>query len=265
MDRLEEFCDLIEATKLQKIECAIAFIWFHSKITDEGECSIKMINDYFAMASLPKANPTYLKRDLQKSRKVGRGDKFSTYKLLRGTRSEYDNSYGHLFTIEKAEVEIGVNLNETPLITPEDIVSAKKMAELYVIIHCYENSARRLIERKLSTELGDDWWEQASNSGMLKKYNERKSKEEKNKWLSPRGNNSSPLYYLDWADLVTLIRKYQTEFGSIIHDIKFVELRLEELEKTRNIVAHNGILPSQDDFQRVILSFKDWCKQVADA
>jgi hypothetical protein len=35
-----------------------------------------------------------------------------------------------------------------------------------------------------------------------------------------------------------------------------------ELERFRNIVAHNGALPSDDDFQHVELSFKQWCKQV---
>ena len=44
-------------------------------------------------------------------------------------------------------------------------------------------------------------------------------------------------------------------------DIKFVELRFEELERVRNITAHNGFLPNSEDFQRVILSFKDWCRQ----
>lgn len=265
MDRLEEFCELLDVENISKIDSAIAFLWFHGRVTNEDECSLTKINDYFSIASLPKYNTTYLKRDLKKSRKVTKGATPSNYKLVRSARVEFDNSYGHLFTSEDVKVETGLNLNETPLLSSEDISSAKKMAELYVIIHCYENSVRKLIEKILSAELGDMWWNQASNNGMLKKYNERKSKEEKNKWLSPRGNNSSPLYYLDWADLVTLIRKYPTEFDTVIHDIKFVELRLEELEKTRNIVAHNGILPSEDDFQRVILSFKDWCKQVADA
>ena len=48
---------------------------------------------------------------------------------------------------------------------------------------------------------------------------------------------------------------------AINQEIKFVELRFEELERVRNITAHNGFLPNSEDFQRVILSFKDWCRQ----
>jgi hypothetical protein len=96
---------------------------------------------------------------------------------------------------------------------------------------------------------------------LEKKVKERKEKETKNKWLSPRGK-SSPLFYIDWGDLVKIIRKFENDFKPFIDEMKFVELRLDELEKVRNIIAHNGVLPSSDDFDRVILHFKDWCRQV---
>ena len=35
----------------------------------------------------------------------------------------------------------------------------------------------------------------------------------------------------------------------------------KNVERVRNITAHNGFLPNSEDFQRVILSFKDWCRQ----
>ena len=89
----------------------------------------------------------------------------------------------------------------------------------------------------------------------------RKEKEKKERWLSPRGE-TSPLYYLEWGDLVKLIRKEQNLFLPRVSSLRFVENRFEELESLRNIVAHNGVLPSDDDFQRVVLSFRDWCKQL---
>lgn len=261
-DTLEQFCELAKIQDSSKLEVAIGFIWFHSKITgDENGCDASTINEYFSMTSLPKYNPTYLKRDLQKSRKITKGSKTGLYKLVRSVKLEYDKSYGQLFEHAVPSVVTDLNLLAAPYIGQADVDAAHKMAELYIIIHCYENSARRLIENTLSTALGSNWWDQATNASMSKKYADRKLKEEKNKWLSPRGAGS-PLYYLDWSDLVNIIRKFPAEFSTVIHDIKFVELRLEELEKTRNIVAHNGVLPSEDDFQRVILSFKDWCKQL---
>lgn len=263
MDKLESFCEIIDLDNLSKFDIALSFIWFNSKITTEEECNINTINNYFESSALPKYNVTYLKKDLIKSKSITKGSKKGHYKLVRKAKQEFENKYNSLFENEGISIEAKVNLLGTPFLNENDISSAKKMAELYIIIHCYENSVRKLIETILKNAIGNEWWDSASSAGMIRKYNDRKSKEERNKWLSPRGNNSSPLYYLDWSDLVTLIRKYPEEFSTHIHDIKFVELRLEELEKIRNIVAHNGVIPSEDDFQRVILSFKDWCKQVS--
>lgn len=109
--------------------------------------------------------------------------------------------------------------------------------------------------------MGADWWNTIKSTDLERKYLDRKSKEEKQKWISPRGVNS-PLFYLDWSDLVKIIRKEESRFTPYLNDIKFVEMRFEELERTRNIIAHNGILPSDDDFDRLILYFKDWCKQL---
>ena len=134
------------------------------------------------------------------------------------------------------------------------------MAELYIILHCLENSVRNFICDVLTRKIGANWWENAKNAELAKKFKERKEKEMKNKWLSPRGK-ASPLFYLDWGDLVKIIRKFEFDFTPFIDEVKFVELRLDELEKIRNIIAHSGVIPSNDDFDRVILHFKDWCKQ----
>ena len=71
-----------------------------------------------------------------------------------------------------------------------------------------------------------------------------------------------PLFYLDWSDLLKIIRKYENLFTPFIADLKFIELRFEELERVRNIIAHNGIIPDKNDINRLILYFQDWCKQL---
>jgi hypothetical protein len=152
-------------------------------------------------------------------------------------------------------------VNNTPFLTDEDILNAGKMAELYLILHCYENSVRRFIHTIMSSELGDGWWEVVATDAMKNTVKSRMEKEEKQKWLSARGS-TSPLYYLEWGDLVKLIRKKESAFLPHIGSLKFIENRFEELEALRNIVAHNGVLPSKDDFDRVILSFRDWCRQI---
>lgn len=150
---------------------------------------------------------------------------------------------------------------KTPYLNDEDIANAYKMSEMYVVIHCYENSVRRFIEDKLKEEFGSNWWEKVANTEPKKCVNERKEKETKNKWISPRG--ISPLYYLQWGDLAKIIRSNEQLFLPYIGSTKFVESRFEDLEKLRNIVAHNGIVSSEDDFQRAIIAFRDWCRQIA--
>lgn len=152
-------------------------------------------------------------------------------------------------------------LNQTPFLSPSDISDAFKMSGLYVILHCYENSVRCLIEKVLSDELGDDWWDKAANDHMKNLVKGRKEAEEKKRWLSPRGQ-ASPLYYLGWGDLEKLIRKYESLFLPYVGELRFVESRFGDLESLRHIVAHHGVLPSDDDFQRVKLSFRDWSRQV---
>jgi hypothetical protein len=257
----DEFCDLARvSTEGTKLEKAVAFMWFHQYKTKQHEITIKEINNYFLNAHLSPYNISYLKKDLNRSSMATKGSRRDTYKLSRRTLEELDKKFlpaldKELSLTDRANVKI------TPFLKPTDIEDAKRMAELYIILHCLENSVRNFIEDILTKKIGAHWWEKAKNTELEKKVKDRKEKEAKHKWLSPRGK-ASPLYYVDWGDLVKVIRKFEADFHPFIEDVKFVELRLDELEKVRNIIAHNGVIPSNDDFDRVILHFKDWCKQV---
>lgn len=261
MDFFNEFCNIAKVSEQpQKLNVALAFIWYHQYKTKQHDISIKEINQYFSDAHLSTYNSTYLKRDLNKSSKVTKGTKKDTHKLNRKFLEELSKEY-----LPQIETEVTLteraNIKITPFLKPTDIEDAKKMAELYIILHCLENSVRNFIDNILTKKINAKWWDKAKNAELEKKVKERKERETKNKWLSPRGK-SSPLFYIDWGDLVKIIRKFENDFKPFIDEMKFVELRLDELEKVRNIIAHNGVLPSSDDFDRVILHFKDWCKQV---
>jgi hypothetical protein len=152
-------------------------------------------------------------------------------------------------------------VTRTPFLTGNEISNAYRMSQVYIVLHCYENSVRRLVEAVLSEELGVNWWDKAASTTMKNLVEGRKKKEEERRWLSPRGG-TSPIYYLVWGDLEKLIRKYEHLFLPYIAELRFVESRFGDLEGLRNIVAHHGVLPSDDDFERVKLSFRDWCRQV---
>jgi hypothetical protein len=186
---------------------------------------------------------------------------------LQGIRFSDDLSLSVVMSTAKATLLGLLNKLEstavfnTPYLNHEDVMNGYKMSELYVILHCYENSVRRFIEQIFYKEFGDNWWEQVATEKDKGLVDGRKQTEAKNKWISPRGGNS-PLYYVEWGDLVKLIRKHEQLFRPYIGSLRFVENRFADLENLRNIVAHNGVLPSEDDFQRVIISFRDWCRQI---
>ena len=256
-----EFC---QATKVSeqstKIESVILFMWYHQVILGEQNISTSEINQYFIDAHLPKNNISRLKVSLTKDKRITKGKIRNSYKLTRTELNRLNVEHDDLIEKE-SEVKVRVNLYKTPLLTEDELEVAKEMSKLYIILHCWENSVRKFIEKTLSSSMGQDWWEETKNNDLERKFNDRKLKEEKQKWISPRGANS-PLYYLDWGDLVKIIRKHENLFEDIIPDIKFIELRLEELERLRNIIAHNGLVPDENDIDRIIVHFKDWCNQI---
>lgn len=258
---LQEFCSKsnIDSQK-SKIDAVILLMYYEIVFKGKEGLSINEINNLFEKAHLPLYNRTYLKRDLSKDKRVTKIPKTEKYKLIFSELKNLNIEYGYLREGE-IQIKVRVNLNNTPLFGQMELEGAQKMSQLYIILHCWENSVRKFIEQNLTEKVGNNWWDITKNNELETKYLDRKSKEEKQKWISPRGTKN-PLYYLDWGDLVKIIRKNEQHFISKIPDIKFVELRLEELERLRNIIAHNGMVPDENDIDRIIVHFNDWCNQL---
>jgi hypothetical protein len=255
----EKFCSccLIEAGN--KLEQAEAIIWYHYKNSGVNEITLKQINEYFIEAHLPEINFSRIRNSFTKSKNVCHGKAEGTFRLSLGAIKAFDEQCAFVFE-QKQDRQPIANISGTPFVCDKDIESARAMSDLYVILHCYENSARSLISKVLVSVFGDNWSDKALNSVQKGKIETRKLTEAKNKWLSTR--DGSPLFYLDWSDLLSIIKKYEVNFLPYIGDIKFVELRFEELERVRNIIAHHGYITNQEDFHRVVLSFNDWCRQI---
>lgn len=261
-DDFEKLCSVINISTLPKIDAAICFLWFHQRILGYTEADINTINIYFTNAHLPQFPHSRLRNQFTKDSRVTKGSDKYNYKLKRPTLESLDQKYENYFHTEEILIHERANLSETPFLDANDISKAHKMAELYIIAHCYENSARRFIESILTTEIGTNWWEIIKNKDLNDKFTSRKNKEDKEKWVNSRGIGS-PLYYLDWTDLVKIIRKEEKRFIPYVNDIQWVEMRFEELGRVRNVIAHNGVIVSDDEIDRVILYFKDWYKQLS--
>lgn len=241
---------------------ACFFIGYITEIEDRKDASLDDILLCFTESNLGTPVRSYIKRKLQESTSVVHGSTPESYRLHRDVLSAFHSDYGHLISIipsPEKTIRERLDVSRTPLLSENDIDNAYKMAELYVAIHCLENSVRCLIREVLTNSIGGKWWDKASSLPMRRKFKERKDREIKNRWLPSRG--ADELNYIDWADLVTIIRKYHGDFERLIPSIKFIELRLEELENLRNTIAHNGILPDSE-INRVELALSDWCKQV---
>lgn len=260
---LNQLLDKIDTSTFKQADYAKFFIWYLTDIQGKDDCLMTDIVRCFRDASLSIPNQTILRRNLRKLKDVTVGHSYKSFRLHRTALMKYRSEYAKLLPPSPSPEEIireRLDVSNTPLLTTTDIANAYKMGQVYVAIHCLENSVRNLIRTVLRNALGEQWWDKAASNPMRRKFEERKNRETKQKWLSPRG--ADELNYIDWGDLVTLIRKFPKEFETFIGITKFAELKLAELENLRNTIAHNGLLPD-DEIARVELYFKDWCKQVS--
>ena len=146
------------------------------------------------------------------------------------------------------------------LIDDEFVKKARKMSAVYVAITAFENSVREFIEKKLLEERGEGWWQ--TMSGKIQgKATDRMKDEEGIRWLSPRGK--SPIYHLDFGDLVTImgLDSNWPLFEIHINDLNWARTIFSTLERSRNIIMHGGEL-SDGDVARIGIYIRDWINQV---
>lgn len=259
----QALCSELVLHKKTQLGEAITFAWFHEK-TVGGSISFQEIISYFARAKLARPNASRLRTAVAGSREIHRAvPGKDLFDVDRKTAIRLEKQYETVLAAKPAEHPFLVDIGITPYLGAEEIAQAQRMGDLYMLWYCLENSIRQCIEKTLTDHLGSDWWNKASNTELRAKVQQRREKERKQSWIAPRG--SSPLFYIDYTDLLALIHKYKVDFEAVIPQEEFAELRFKELEQIRNTVAHSGFLPSEDDFTRVSLIFRDWCRLSSNA
>jgi len=152
-------------------------------------------------------------------------------------------------------VQIGPRVADTLLLSPSAAKEARKMSEVYSMIYVLENSFRQLITDTLQRRHGADWWNKAViPSDTRKNVENRLSQEEENRWHSRRGSHR--IFYTDFNDLGPIIINNWSDFKSIFGKQHRLQTKLEEIELSRNIVAHSNPLPDKE-VRRVRLNFDD--------
>ncbi|MGA2682009.1 MAG: Swt1 family HEPN domain-containing protein [Candidatus Bathyarchaeia archaeon] len=162
--------------------------------------------------------------------------------------------------VVRLDNEVKINCPNVPDSVLKD---AKKMASVYPYLYVFENSIRYFIIESLS-KYGKDWWVSKVNVKIQQKAKDRQSKEGRNRWHGTRGEH--PIFYVDIDDLQKIITSNYEDFQDKLPDvdrpIEWLTNRIEEVELSRNIIAHHNPL-SDDDIDRVKMYFKDWIKQFA--
>src|SRR6185437_13168189 len=110
-------------------------------------------------------------------------------------------------------------------------------------LYCVENSLRLFIEKVFTDKIGSDYLTKILLSNPVKKSIQvRKEAEQKNQWISIRGN--SDLFYLDFKELSILIVNNWEFFKEYFPDQQWLNVKIDELGNCRNLIAHNSYVRS---------------------
>jgi hypothetical protein len=137
--------------------------------------------------------------------------------------------------------------------------SAMKALPAYLAFFCLENAVRDLVVDRMTEAKGSAWWDEAASSAIKRKVADRQAKEGINRWHIRRGANE--IYYTDFGDLVTIMRNNWQCFEDLFPDQNWIANRLNELEASRNIIAHSNTLDDRE-LGRIRMYLQDWTRQV---
>jgi len=134
-----------------------------------------------------------------------------------------------------------------------------QMQRVYRILYVLENVVRKFVSDRFHEEDGDDWFEKRATADMKEKHTKRKETEEKNGWHT--GRNKHPIFYLDFGDLAKLMVNHWKLFEDLLPTQVWMQSRLDDAERTRNVIAHTNLLASEE-VDRLEMHLRDWIGQI---
>jgi hypothetical protein len=132
--------------------------------------------------------------------------------------------------------------------------NALEMARLYAVLFCFENEIRDFIRDALEEKDGHDWINKLPPK-IKENAESRRDTALKDSWLE--GEKSDLLGFVDFGQLAQIIIAKWEHFKDVLPTQHWIKQRMDELEKSRNFIAHNRmLLPSE--FQRMHMYIADW-------
>ncbi len=156
------------------------------------------------------------------------------------------------------EVEKKLNFNE---IDKKYLEQSKSMLTVFATITAFENATREFIYSVLLEKYGSDWWEKGVHKSIRDRAEPRKKAESSVKWHVSRGD--AMMSYLDFGDLPKIITKAENweVFEPSVGTQPWVNAIFTDIEKSRNVIMHSGILDDYDII-RVGMNIRDWLRQI---
>lgn len=143
--------------------------------------------------------------------------------------------------------------------SPKIRYEATRMAAVYEIFYCLENSVRELIQQRLIERKGVDWWNTCVPQKIRSNVETLKEKERKNRFASTR--SSASIGYTLFGNLNQIIIANWDEFSDLFPDQSWISSRFNDLEICRNIIMHTGLLPNIE-IDRIESIARDWLRQI---
>src|SRR5208282_58755 len=158
-------------------------------------------------------------------------------------------------------IEIDKNVKVVdPLLPKKFVDDATKMASVYPVVYIFENSVRNLISNVMTSKHEEKWWETNVGAKIKEKVKGRMDNEDKNRWHGRRG--AHPIFYTDIDELKSIITANWSDFEDMFPNLQWVTGKIDEIEMSRNVIAHNNPLEVRD-ILRLKLNLEDWLKQIA--
>jgi hypothetical protein len=151
-----------------------------------------------------------------------------------------------------SKVRISYPLVSNSFIQQTVVIGDEPFPQIVVL----ENSIRNLIENTL-TVIRSDWWIALVPENIQKKVQKIIDKEKEYPYREKRGNRS--ILYCNFADLKEIIIANYIDFRSVIVDIEWFKVKMDEVYMARNNLAHS-ILLTEDDISRIALFYRDWAR-----
>jgi hypothetical protein len=143
------------------------------------------------------------------------------------------------------------------MLEAERLSNAQRMGIVYVAIHAFENTVRQLVVKAMGEQHGETWWSKVPER-IRKVVTTRMDEDAKFRWHGSR--SSTEINYCDFGDLSSIIVTNWPVFEAVVSNLEWSKGVLANLEKSRNIVMHGGVL-AREDIERVGMNIRDWIRQ----